>query len=230
MDLTFHPESDFKLLLAVPLIPLCGYLLQIFFGRFLPRKGDWLLTGGMFATMCITLYMFAKAMNHAYSGGGHGGHDEHEALIGFFHESRHTGFKWSWLFQTGEAPDSVRNLTIGLLYDGLGAAMLAVVGVVSFFVHLFSMGYMQGDRRYHIFFANISLFTVAMLGLVLSDNIVFLFIFWEIMGLMSYLLIGHFGHDPSQPFFHRWATWASKKAFLTTRVGDCCLFIGIFMF
>ncbi len=229
MDLTFHPESDFKLLLAVPLIPLCGYLLQIFFGRFLPRKGDWLLTGGMFATMCITLYMFAKAMNHAYSGGGHGGHDEHEALIGFFHESRHTGFKWSWLFQTGEAPDSVRNLTIGLLYDGLGAAMLAVVGVVSFFVHLFSMGYMQGDRRYHIFFANISLFTVAMLGLVLSDNIVFLFIFWEIMGLMSYLLIGHLAQDPTSHRINH-AARACKKAFLTTRVGDVCLFIGFMMF
>ncbi len=229
MDLTFHPETDFKLLLAVPLIPLCGYLIQIFFGRFLPRKGDWLLTGGMFATMCITLYMFAKAMNHAYGGGGHGGHDEHEAIVGFFHESRKTGFSWSWLFQTGEAADSVRNLTIGLMYDGLGAAMLAVVGVVSFFVHLFSMGYMQGDRRYHIFFANISLFTVAMLGLVLSDNIVFLFIFWEIMGLMSYLLIGHLSQDPSSHRINH-AAKACKKAFLTTRVGDVCLFVGFMMF
>ena len=73
--------------------------------------------------------------------------------------------------------------------------MLAVVGVVSFFVHLFSIGYMHGDRRYHIFFANISLFTFAMLGLVLADNLLFLFVFWELMGLMSYLLIGHFAHD-----------------------------------
>ena len=69
-----------------------------------------------------------------------------------------------------------------------------------------------------------------MLGLVLSDNILFLFIFWEIMGAMSYLLIGHFAHDPGQPFFFRWATWASKKAFLTTRVGDVCLLVGILMF
>ena len=60
-----------------------------------------------------------------------------------------------------------------------------------------------------------------MLGLVFADGILFLFAFWEIMGLMSYLLIGHFSHDPSQPFFQRWATWASKKAFLTTRIGDC---------
>ena len=81
--------------------------------------------------------------------------------------------------------------------------MLAVVGIVSFCVHLFSQGYMHGDKRYNIFFANISLFTFAMLGLILSDNILFLFIFWEIMGLMSYLLIGHFSHDPGQPFFHK---------------------------
>ncbi|MCL4146935.1 UNVERIFIED_CONTAM: hypothetical protein GTU68_049433 [Idotea baltica] len=107
--------------------------------------------------------------------------------------------------------------------------MLAVVGIVSFFVHLFSMGYMKGDHRYHIFFANISLFTVAMLSLVLSDNILFLFIFWEVMGLMSYLLIGHFSHDPkSHRITH--AAAACKKAFLTTRIGDCCLLIGFMMF
>ncbi len=223
MDLSFHPETDFKLLLAVPLIPLCGYLIQIFFGRFLPRKGDWLLTGGMFTTMCITVYMFAKAMNHAYGGG------EHAATAGFFHHSSEVGMVWSWLFQTGESATSPLNLTVGILYDGLGSAMLMVVGVVSFFVHLFSTGYMKGDRRYHIFFANISLFTVAMLGLVLSDNILFLFIFWEIMGLMSYLLIGHFSHDPHSHRINH-AAKACKKAFLTTRIGDTCLLIGFMMF
>ena len=222
--LHFDPETDFKLLLAVPLIPLAGYVVQIFFGRFLPRKGDWLLTTGMFVTMCITLLMFAKALYHAYSGHGEDGH-----ATAFWQHSTEHGMSWSWLFQTSEAPDSPLNLTVGILYDGLGAAMLAVVGVVSFFVHLFSCGYMKGDRRYHIFFANISLFTVAMLGLVLSDNILFLFIFWEVMGLMSYLLIGHFSHDPdSHRITH--AAAACKKAFLTTRIGDCCLLIGFMMF
>jgi len=219
--LHFHPETDFKLLLAVPLLPLAGYIIQIFFGRFLPRKGDWLLTLGMFATMCITLLMLAKAIYHANSGDGHGG--------AFWHHSSEAGMTWSWLFQVSEQPFSPLNLTVGILYDGLGAAMLAVVGVVSFFVHLFSMGYMKGDHRYHIFFANISLFTVAMLGLVLSDNILFLFVFWEVMGLMSYLLIGHFSHDPKSPRITH-AAAACKKAFLTTRIGDCCLFIGFMMF
>ncbi len=214
--LEFNPELDFKLLLAVPLIPFFGYLLQISLRGRLPH-GDKILTGGMFVVMCITVYMAAKAISAAHAG------------VPFLHHSEEAGMTHGWLYDVASQP-SFKNLVIGVFYDPLGAAMLAVVGIVSFCVHLFSMGYMHGDKRYPIFFANISLFTFAMLGLVLSDNILFLFVFWEIMGLMSYLLIGHFSHDPSQKFFHSWATWASKKAFLTTRVGDVCLFIGIFIF
>jgi proton-translocating NADH-quinone oxidoreductase chain L len=214
--LEFHPETDFKLLLAVPLIPLVGYTLQIFLRRRLPY-GDKLLTLGMFAVLCITVLEAAKAIAAAHHGQA------------FFHQSAEHGWVFKWLSADKAAGDP-GNLAVGILYDPLGAVMLAVVGVVSFCVHLFSIGYMHGDRRYPIFFANISLFTFAMLGLVLADNILFLFVFWELMGLMSYLLIGHFAHDPSNPFFHRWATWASKKAFLTTRVGDVCLFAGMMMF
>ena len=105
----------------------------------------------------------------------------------------------------------------------------AVVGVVSFCVHLFSMGYMHGDKRYHIFFANISLFTFAMLGLVLSDNMLFLFVFWEIMGLMSYLLIGHFSHDPEPALLRIKLGRLGLQEGLPdhARGGHVCLFIGI---
>jgi proton-translocating NADH-quinone oxidoreductase chain L len=218
--LHFNPELDFKLLLAVPLIPLIGYTIQIFLGRRLPRQGDWMLTGGMGIVMCITLLMAAKALYAA--------HLMKEGGEPFMRHSSEAGMEMGWLYSG--AKTSTLNIVTGIFYDPLGAVMLAVVGVVSFCVHLFSIGYMHGDRRYHIFFANISLFTVAMLGLVLSDNILFLFIFWELMGLMSYLLIGHFSQDPSTPFFHRWATWASKKAFMTTRVGDTCLLFGMILF
>ena len=155
--------ADYKLLLAVPAIPLIGYLIQIFFGRFLPRKGDWMLTGGMAVVASITVYMFFKAIGH-------------EGPEPFFNESAASegGPVFRWLYSSPDKPSGL-NLTAGILYDGLGAAMLMVVGVVSFCVHLFSCGYMHGDRRYHIFFANISLFTFAMLGLVISDNILFLF-------------------------------------------------------
>ena len=215
MSLEFNPALDFKLLLAVPAIPLVGYVLQIFLRRRLPH-GDKLLTLGMFAVMCITVYLGAKGLHAAYAGER------------FFHHSSEIGWEFGWLY-TGGAVPADQNIVLGILYDPLGAAMLAVVGIVSFCVHLFSIGYMHGDRRYPIFFANISLFTFAMLGLVLADNLLVLFVFWELMGAMSYLLIGHFSHDPSQPFFHRWATWASKKAFLTTRIGDVLLFVGIFI-
>ena len=216
MSLDFDPALDFRLLLAVLAIPLAGYVVQIFLRRRLPH-GDKLLTAGMFAVMCITVFLGFKALKVAYAGKG------------FFHHSSEAGLEFGWLYTLGSVPDS-KNIVAGILYDPLGAAMLAVVGIVSFCVHLFSLGYMGEDRRKPIFFANISLFTFAMLGLVLADSLLFLFVFWELMGLMSYLLIGHFAHDPSQPFFHRWATWASKKAFLTTRIGDVCLFIGLLMF
>ena len=216
--LQFDPAQDFKLLGLALALPVVGYLIQIFFGRHLPRKGDWMLIGGMFVTMCITVLMFAKSLYAAYHG--------QEFL---HHSGEELGWWFHWLYSSEAAAGGTANLSAALLYDPLGAAMLMVVGVVSFCVHLFSSGYMKGDKRYHIFFANISLFTFAMLSLVLSDNILFLFVFWEVMGLMSYLLIGHFSHDPSSGF-HGWATWACKKAFMTTRVGDVCLLVGILMF
>jgi NADH-quinone oxidoreductase subunit L len=215
--LEFDPQVDFHLLFAALILPLVGYVAQIFLGRRLPR-GDWILTGGLFATMCITLYMLAKALAAAYRG---------ESFL--HHSGEEAGLWFHWLFSSEAAAGASANVSAAILYDVLGAAMLAAVGVVSFFVHLFSIGYMHGDRRYRVFFANISLFTFAMLGLVLADNMLFLFIFWEIMGLMSYLLIGHFGHDPTSPRI-RQAAAACKKAFLTTRVGDVCLFVGMMMF
>lgn len=216
--LQFDPAQDFKLLALALALPVTGYLIQIFFGKHLPRKGDWMLIGGMFVTMCITVLMFAKSLYAAYKG------------IEFTHHSgEELGWWFHWLYSSPEAAGATSNLSAALFYDPLGAAMLMVVGVVSFCVHLFSSGYMKGDKRYHIFFANISLFTFAMLSLVLSDNILFLFVFWEVMGLMSYLLIGHFSHD-KESGFHGWATWACKKAFMTTRVGDVCLLVGILMF
>ena len=215
--LEFDPGNDFKFLLLVPLIPLIGYVIQIFFGKHLPRKGDWMLTGGMFVVMCITVFMACKAIAAGYRG------EE------FVHDSADVGWSFGWLFQQFGGAGEGENLVISLFYDPLGAALLAVVGIVSFFVHLFSTGYMHGDRRYHIFFANISLFTFAMLGVVLADNILFFFVFWELMGLMSYLLIGHFSHDPTSPRITH-AAAACKKAFLTTRVGDVCLFVGFMIF
>ncbi len=102
---------------------------------------------------------------------------------------------------------------IGLMVDSLTAVMLVVVTFVSLMVQIYSQGYMHGDPGYHRYFAFMSLFTACMLGLVMADNLVFMFLFWEGVGLGSYLLIGFWFHRPS-------AADAAKKAFIVTRFGD----------
>src|SRR4030042_1425128 len=102
---------------------------------------------------------------------------------------------------------------VGLLVDSLTAVMLVVVSFVSLMIQIYSQGYMKGDPGYHRYFAFMSLFTACMLGLVMADNLVFLFLFWEGVGLGSYLLIGFWFPTPS-------AADAAKKAFIVTRFGD----------
>jgi NADH-quinone oxidoreductase subunit L len=102
---------------------------------------------------------------------------------------------------------------LGLMVDSLTAVMLVVVTLVSLMVQIYSQGYMHGDPGYHRYFAFMSLFTGSMLGLVLADNLLFMYVFWEMVGLCSYLLIGFWFHRPA-------AANAAKKAFIVTRLGD----------
>ncbi|MFC2006688.1 NADH-quinone oxidoreductase subunit L [Chloroflexota bacterium] len=113
------------------------------------------------------------------------------------------------------------NIQVGLMVDSLTAVMLVVVTTVSLMVQIYSLGYMQhevpdnkpGDRGYHRYYAWMSLFTASMLGVVLSSSLLMIFVFWEMVGLCSYLLIGFWFHRPS-------AANAAKKAFIVTRFGD----------
>jgi len=102
---------------------------------------------------------------------------------------------------------------LGILMDSLTAIMLVVVTLVSLMVQIYSQGYMNGDPGYHRYFAWMSLFTASMIGLVLADSLLMMFVFWEMVGLCSYLLIGFWFHRPS-------AANAAKKAFIVTRIGD----------
>jgi NADH-quinone oxidoreductase subunit L len=102
---------------------------------------------------------------------------------------------------------------LGLILDSLTAVMLLVVTIVSLMVQIYSQGYMKGDPGYHRYYAAMSLFTASMLGLVLADNLLFVYVFWEMVGLCSYLLIGFWFHKKS-------AADAAKKAFIVTRLGD----------
>jgi NADH-quinone oxidoreductase subunit L len=111
---------------------------------------------------------------------------------------------------------------LGLIMDSLTAVMLIVVTVVSLMVQIYSQGYMDGDPGYHRYYAWMSLFTASMIGLVMADNLLFLFVFWELVGLCSYLLIGFWFHKPS-------AADAAKKAFIVTRLGDFGFLAGILL-
>ncbi|HIC17894.1 TPA: NADH-quinone oxidoreductase subunit L, partial [Candidatus Poribacteria bacterium] len=114
------------------------------------------------------------------------------------------------------------SLSMGFLFDSVTSIMLLVVTIVSGLVHIFSIGYMHGDPRYPRFFAYLSLFSFSMLFLVVADNLLGIYIGWELVGLCSYLLIGFWFEKDS-------AANACKKAFLTTRVGDVGMFIGMMM-
>ncbi len=184
--------------LAVLALPLLSYVLTFFFGKKLPRQGDFIGVGfmGLAELLAIRIFIaFWKIGDPSY---------RVEKAI-------------TWLDLGGFKVDA------GILVDGMTAVMLMVVCTVSFLVHLYSTGYMQGDRRYERFFAFLGFFTFSMLGIVLANNLFFLYVFWELVGLSSYLLIGFFFHKHS-------AANANKKAFITNRVGDWGFWLGILAF
>src|SRR6266446_5000414 len=111
-------------------------------------------------------------------------------------------------------------LRIGWVLDPLAAAMMMMIALVGLCIFVFSAGYMAGDKNLTRFFAYLSFFSGAMLGVVIANSLLLLFVFWELVGLASYLLIGFWIHKPS-------ASAAAKKAFITTRIGDLGFFVGI---
>lgn len=181
--------------IAILLLPLLAFMIQVFLGKRLPRNGDWLPTGAIFLSLLLSisvLYGVVSRYDPAFR----------EHIV------------WPWLDL------GVFRLQAGILLDNITAIMLVVVTVVSSLVHLYSIGYMHGDPRYSRFFAYLALFSFSMIGLVLADSFFFVYCFWELVGLSSYLLIGFW-------FEKNTAADACKKAFITTRIGDIGMFIGI---
>jgi len=140
------------------------------------------------------------------------------SLVAFIQTLHAPGWRavhnFTW-FIFGETP-----LRIGWLLDPLTAGMLVMITLVSLCIFVFSVGYMAEDENFNRFFACLSFFSAAMLGLVIANSLLFLFMSWELVGLASYLLIGFWIHKPS-------AAAAAKKAFITTRIGDIGFFIGL---
>ncbi|MBD3268226.1 NADH-quinone oxidoreductase subunit L [bacterium] len=180
------------------LLPIAAFTVQIFLGKRLPRQGDFVPVGAICIALGLGLTVFFKVIA--------GESDPH------FH------FHKTYLWFTGGSLD----FFFGFYIDNLTAVMLLVVTVVSALVHIYSMGYMKGEKFYDRFFAYLSFFSFSMLLLVLCDNLFVLFVCWELVGVSSYLLIGFL-------FWKHSAADACKKAFITNRVGDLFFLIGILL-
>jgi len=138
----------------------------------------------------------------------------------FLHPGVTSVFEFSWIsFATGTGNQPI-NVKLGISVDSVTAILMFAVMLISFLVHLFSVEYMHGDKRFNRYFGYLGLFTFSMLGIVLTHNLLMMYIFWELVGLSSYLLIGFWFEKDS-------AADAAKKAFLVNRIGDIGMFLGI---
>ena len=179
-------------------VPGIAFIVMAATGRKLPRQGDWM---AILCTTSIFALFFAVLANFLNLGEG----------------------AWPVLNSIEWTTIGDFNLRMGIAVDQITIVMLAVITTVGLMVNIFSVGYMKGEPRYWWYFAVLQLFVASMLMLVLADNLLLLYVAWELVGLSSFLLIGHYWERRS-------AVEAAKKAFITTRVGDVGLLIGIILF
>src|SRR5689334_9548856 len=186
----------------IPTLPALSFFLILFFGKKLPRKGSEigiLAVGASFVMACVAAIQWIDKIDSATS--------EHVNPI--VHH-----IEW---WQNGAV-----KFGVGTQVDGLAVMMMFVVTLISLLVHIYSTEYMRGDRRYTHYYASLSLFTASMLLLVVADNTLMMLIGWELVGLCSFMLIGHWWEDKAN-------SRAAIKAFLTTRTGDIGLLTGVIM-
>jgi NADH-quinone oxidoreductase subunit L len=177
----------------IPLLPLAAFVLVTFWGERLPGRGAYVSVAGIVVAGLLGLLVLVEV--------AHGARAD-------------PTYRWVTV--------GARPLVVGFLVDPLSALMLAMVGVVASLITIYSVGYMAGDPRYPRFFAYFSLFQFSMLFLVLADNLLFIYMGWELVGLCSYVLIGFWFERPS-------AARAALKAFIVTRIGDFSMMIGILL-
>ena len=194
--------SNYAYIVWVPLLPLAGFFLLGLFGRKYFKT-----SAGIIATTVLlvsTVLSFYIAYEYFFVDGKVNG--VYRQII---------ALKYTWLeFYPGISID------MNIILDPISIMMIVVVSFISLMVHIFSLGYMKGEERFATYYCFLSLFTFSMLGLVLSGNILQIYIFWELVGVSSYLLIGYYFEKSS-------AVAASKKAFVVTRLADLGFLIGI---
>ena len=199
--------------LAIPLIAALVVPIILFFGKRLKPDGAYIALAATGLNFILSLLVSLEVL----------------FKMGEIHgEAIWPTYKlFTWFYWPVNTPDGVKNVPIefATMVDPLAALVLLLVSLVSFLVVLYSLKYMEHDSSPR-YFAEIAMFSAAMLGLTLSANFLVFFLCWELMGLMSYLLIGYYYYkDNMKPH----PAWASKKAFLMTKIGDVLFFVGFIL-
>lgn len=197
---------DYQYTLLILLLPFLSFLVLGLFGKWMSHK-----VAGIIGTVSIgVVACLAFYTAYAYFGAGRG-------VDGTF--ATEVPYNFTWL------PFYIGNLhfDMGIMLDPITVMMLIVITTVSLMVHIYSFGYMHGERGFQRYYAFLSLFTMSMLGLVVATNIFQMYMFWELVGVCSYLLIGFY--YTTAP-----AVSASKKAFIVTRFADLGFLVGILIY
>ena len=194
--------NSYNYTVLIPLLPLTGFVILGLFGRKYFNR-----SAGMIGVLLLSVST-ALAIYTAY---------EYFFVNGKLNNAYPsiTALKYTWLTFTENV-----SIDMGIMLDPISVMMLVVVSFVSLMVHIFSLWYMKGEERFATYYAFLGLFTFSMLALVVSSNLFQIYIFWELVGVSSYLLIGYYFQKPS-------AVAASKKAFVVTRFADLGFLIGI---
>jgi NADH-quinone oxidoreductase subunit L len=181
---------------AIAVLPFVSFLVALFFGKYMPKKGAFAGIAATAGSLVLSLVMLASVAS---------GHAHHMEL-------------YTWVGGEGVPFE----LTFGILLDQLSTLMLVIVSTIAFLVHVFSLGYMNDEDEPGLprYYAELGLFTASMLAFVFSDNLLMAFMFFELVGLCSYLLIGFWFTRSGPPS-------AAKKAFLVTRFGDYFFLVGV---
>src|SRR6059058_228776 len=182
------------------LLPLAAFVIIGLLGRWLRDGSGYVAVAGMLGSLVLSLYVFVQVLAQGALGGG-------------FASQTIDGYVWLPSIPGNE-------IRISLLIDNLSSLMLVLVSFLCLLIFIYSLGYMHEEEGKPRYYAEVSLFATGMLGTVSADNFLQLLIFWEIMGLCSYLLIGFWYSKPE-------AAAAAKKAFLVTRVGDVLFLVGV---
>src|SRR5205809_1196903 len=182
------------------LLPLAAFVIIGLLGRWLRDGSGYVAVAGMLGSLVLSLYVFVQVLAQGALGGG-------------FASQTIDGYVWLPSIPGNE-------IRISLLIDNLSSLMLVLVSFLCLLIFIYSLGYMHEEEGKPRYYAEVSLFATGMLGTVSADNFLQLLIFWEIMGLCSYLLIGFWDRKPE-------AAAAAKKAFLVTRIGEVLFLVGV---